>query len=259
MDFAAGTFEFDILGINHSYNDVSYDGTSGQSIPSLLTPQAGTLFGQPQLDIFATYDPVPDSIQYDPVFEGPAGSSNWIDVFDVEADVEVDVMAETRGIAGAPGVQTLPAAAHRTLAGGNKIFFASYWTLFVNTTPSYNWLGYEKESSVYQTLSWFGIPVTPVSVERENNAIPEKYSLSQNYPNPFNPSTTIKFSVPEQSNVVLKIYDVLGSEVANLVNETLDAGNYTVNFDASQFASGMYIYKITAGNFTTSKKMMLMK
>jgi len=100
---------------------------------------------------------------------------------------------------------------------------------------------------------------TVVSVEDETQNVPTEFSLSQNYPNPFNPSTTIKFSVPQQTNVVLKVYDILGSEVANLVNETLYAGNYTINFNASQFASGMYIYKITAGNFVTTKKMILLK
>ena len=100
---------------------------------------------------------------------------------------------------------------------------------------------------------------TVVSVEYETQNVPTEFSLSQNYPNPFNPSTTIKFSVPQQTNVVLKVYDILGSDVANLVNETLYAGNYTINFNASQFASGMYIYKITAGNFVTTKKMILLK
>ena len=105
-------------------------------------------------------------------------------------------------------------------------------------------------------LDWFGV-VT--SVEKEDNLTPKTFSLSQNYPNPFNPSTSIKFSIPEASNVVLKVYDILGSEVAVLVNEKVQAGNYTVKFDASQFASGMYIYSIKAGEFNVSKKMMLLK
>ena len=107
-----------------------------------------------------------------------------------------------------------------------------------------------------QILEWFEIPV---SVGLVNNSIPEEYSISQNYPNPFNPSTTINFSVPKQSKVVLKVYDILGSEVATLVDGFKNAGNYEVNFNASNLASGMYIYTLTAGNFTTSKKMMLMK
>ncbi|MCJ7554712.1 MAG: T9SS type A sorting domain-containing protein, partial [Ignavibacteriaceae bacterium] len=92
-----------------------------------------------------------------------------------------------------------------------------------------------------------------------DNLIPGTFALGQNYPNPFNPSTTINFALPQTSNVVLKVYDVLGREVATLLNGEKAAGNYEVNFDASQFASGMYIYTLQAGNFSTSKKMMLMK
>jgi hypothetical protein len=117
-------------------------------------------------------------------------------------------------------------------------------------------MGFSNASPTYQALLWFGVAV---GVEKEDNLTPETFSLSQNYPNPFNPSTSIKFSIPEASNVVLKVYDILGSEVAVLVNKKVEAGNYTVNFDASQFASGMYIYSIKAGEFTVSKKMMLLK
>ena len=99
----------------------------------------------------------------------------------------------------------------------------------------------------------------PVSVEQVGNGVPEVYNLSQNYPNPFNPSTTINFSLPKGSNVVLKIYDVLGREVATLLNGEKPAGNYEVNFDASKLASGLYVYTINAGEFTSTKKMMLMK
>ncbi len=89
--------------------------------------------------------------------------------------------------------------------------------------------------------------------------IPNYYSLAQNYPNPFNPSTSIKFSVPKPSNVTLKIYDVLGKEVATLVNEMKQPGFHTVDFNASHLASGIYFYRIDAGDFSSVKKMMLVK
>ena len=89
--------------------------------------------------------------------------------------------------------------------------------------------------------------------------IPSNFELSQNFPNPFNPSTTINFSIPVSGNVVLKVYDILGREVSSLVNEVKEAGKHTINFDASNLNSGMYIYKLTVGNFTSSKKMMLVK
>ncbi len=85
------------------------------------------------------------------------------------------------------------------------------------------------------------------------------YSLFQNYPNPFNPSTTIKYALPKAGNVVLKVYDVLGKEVASLVNNHQESGRYSVSFDGSNLASGMYFYKLTSDSFTEIKKMMLVK
>ncbi len=100
----------------------------------------------------------------------------------------------------------------------------------------------------------------PVKVERENDKVlPTEFSLSQNYPNPFNPSTNINFSIPEASFVNLKIFDVLGKEVAILVNERLNAGNYNYNFNANGLPSGVYFYRLRAGSFVSTKKMILMR
>ena len=92
-----------------------------------------------------------------------------------------------------------------------------------------------------------------------NITAPEEFSLQQNYPNPFNPSTNIEYKIPEKEFVTLKVYDVLGNEIKTLVNEEKPAGRYTVNFSASNLASGVYYYRISAGNFTNIKKMILMK
>jgi subtilisin family serine protease len=89
--------------------------------------------------------------------------------------------------------------------------------------------------------------------------IPLAYSLKQNYPNPFNPATTIQFSIAEKGHVTLKIYDLLGKEVASLINEEKQAGEYKVNFNASSFASGVYFYELKSGSFSQSKKMLLLK
>jgi hypothetical protein len=96
-------------------------------------------------------------------------------------------------------------------------------------------------------------------VERVGDVIPLVYDLSQNYPNPFNPSTTINYSIPMESRVTLKIYNMLGQEVATVVNETMKAGKYEASFNASKLASGAYIYRIQAGTFVSVKKMMLLK
>ncbi len=87
--------------------------------------------------------------------------------------------------------------------------------------------------------------------------------LHQNYPNPFNPVTKILYSIPNQSMVTLKVYDILGKEVATLVNEEKPTGSYKVEFDGSNLTSGIYLYKLTAsggaGNFTETKKLVLLK
>jgi len=88
---------------------------------------------------------------------------------------------------------------------------------------------------------------------------PTKFELSQNYPNPFNPSTTISFSIPQKSDVSVKIFDILGNEIATLVNETKEAGRYNVSFNASKYSSGVYFYTIKAGSLYETKKMTLLK
>ena len=112
------------------------------------------------------------------------------------------------------------------------------------------------DGSIDDTLQIFNT----VGVEDEGNLLtPTEYNLAQNYPNPFNPTTTIQFSIPQRSNVVLKVYDVLGTEVKTLVNEEKEQGVYTINFDASQLASGIYLYKLQAGSFVETKKMLMLK
>ena len=100
---------------------------------------------------------------------------------------------------------------------------------------------------------------TTVGVESETSNIPTSYALNQNYPNPFNPSTKINFTLPAQNNVKLIVYDITGKKVKELVNGELSAGNHTVDFNATNLASGTYIYRIQAGNFVESKKMVLLK
>ncbi len=109
---------------------------------------------------------------------------------------------------------------------------------------------------------WTAIIDYPVAVPNQNNEIPKNFSLAQNFPNPFNPSTTIKFSVPGNSSfVTLKVYNVLGKETAALVNETLNAGEYEIEWNAANQPSGVYFYKLISGNgsFSETKKMILVK
>ena len=97
-----------------------------------------------------------------------------------------------------------------------------------------------------------------VGVE-EQSFTPEVYSLNQNYPNPFNPSTIISYSIPKQSMVTLKIYNLLGELVTTLVDQPQNAGNHEFKFNAGHLSSGVYFYSLKAGEFFQTKKMMLLK
>jgi hypothetical protein len=105
----------------------------------------------------------------------------------------------------------------------------------------------------------FSTEIVVVVPSTGNDPVVNEFTLEQNYPNPFNPSTSINYTLAERSSVSLKVYDVLGEEVATLVNTSQDVGEHTINFDASELASGLYIYTLNAGSFTSSKKMMLLK
>ena len=110
-----------------------------------------------------------------------------------------------------------------------------------------------------QNINFNGTFGGPTGIINLSGLTPEKYSLSQNYPNPFNPATKIKFEVAKNSLVSIKIFDVLGREVKNLVNDNFTTGTYEVTFNASEFSSGVYFYKMVSGDFYQIKKMMLLK
>lgn len=131
----------------------------------------------------------------------------------------------------------------------------------------------DNEAAMFANHSW-SFPVPPptsarlrmvfgvmgtVSVRDINGVIPDHYTLSQNYPNPFNPTTKIDFSIPVSGLVTLKVYNILGQEVATLMNGEMKAGNYRVDFNTDNLSSGTYFYKLTAGSFTSVKKMLLMR
>ena len=130
-------------------------------------------------------------------------------------------------------------------------------SVFVNITSilidldGYIYAGTEG-NSVYKTIN-------PIVSSSENLTLSISYNLSQNYPNPFNPSTTIQYSIPKQSSVTLKVYDILGSAVLTLVNASQPQGNYEVEFDGAVLTSGIYFYRLQAGDFVEIKKMILLK
>jgi hypothetical protein len=138
--------------------------------------------------------------------------------------------------------------------------FTYYYTLpnpvnaryvkFSTIAPNDAWIFVDE----YEVLA----PVT-TGIKNQSSKVTAKYGLSQNYPNPFNPGTNINFSVERPSNVTLAVYNILGQKVATLVNSFMQAGSYIYQFDASKLASGVYFYRIEAGNFLSVKKMILMK
>ncbi|MDP2365141.1 MAG: YCF48-related protein, partial [Ignavibacteria bacterium] len=153
----------------------------------------------------------------------------------------------------------------------------SYGTIITTANGGATWTSQESRtgydlSSVYFTDSNTGWAVGrngtilhttnggATFIEEEKiDKVPTEFLLSQNYPNPFNPSTKISWQSPVGSWQTLKIYDVLGKEVATLVNEEKPAGNYEVNWNASNLSSGVYMYKLQTGNFVETKKMILIK
>jgi hypothetical protein len=100
---------------------------------------------------------------------------------------------------------------------------------------------------------------TTVDVKEKSFDLPTEFRLSQNYPNPFNPMTTFSLGIPSKTLVSLKIYDLLGREIVTLVSEELAAGNYTRQWNAANMTSGIYFYRLQAGSFTETKKLILLK
>jgi hypothetical protein len=98
-----------------------------------------------------------------------------------------------------------------------------------------------------------------VSVNEPSGGLPAMFSLHQNYPNPFNPSTTLRYALPQTAFVTLTVYNTLGQQVAQLVNEQQQAGYHDAVFNANELASGVYFYKLQAGDFVQTKKLLLLK
>lgn len=136
-------------------------------------------------------------------------------------------------------------------SNSNNIIFSTVGESFIgksSNTVNQNQIGF-----------WYAFQQTTITDVEDEEIIPIVFKLEQNYPNPFNPSTKIKFAVPERSNVLIKVYDILGSEVVTLVNEEINAGRYEKNFNAKGLSSGVYLLRMEAGTYTSTKKMILLR
>ena len=136
----------------------------------------------------------------------------------------------------------------------NWIFFKSEFN-----TGDYIKFTYANPLQIGEDTFTFTVPYGIVNVSDENKNVIKEFSLSQNFPNPFNPTTTIEYKIPKSTIVKICVYDILGREVETLVNEQKTAGNYRVEFNASKLASGVYFYRMQAGNFIETKKLLLIK
>jgi flagellar hook assembly protein FlgD len=144
-----------------------------------------------------------------------------------------------------------------SLIYGSERFIVNYTDGKIDSTE-YEY--YSESDSMYrkESKTIYSYNNTATSNETSKEEI-KSFVLNQNYPNPFNPSTTFQFGIPEAAVVTLDIYNMLGQKVNTLVNERRAAGFHTVTFDATNLSSGMYIYRIQAGDFVSTKKMMLIK
>jgi hypothetical protein len=255
-----GEFAKDILGVTTYYSDI----VSASTDVNVVRPVEGSDLGGALFDLYTQISA--DSgwtadMNYDPQYEISASIPNWLDGVDFAEDTQVDMI----GVSLDPGTagNEYSIGGHRTLAAGNKIVFLSYDPISLNADNygdpyhgEYWWYGFTAEAPQVQALDWFGAIV--VGVEDDMN-LPNEFALSQNYPNPFNPSTKIAFSVPTQGNVTLKVYNLLGQEVATLLNEVKSAGVHEVSFNGINLSSGVYFYTLSSGDFVSTKKMMLIK
>lgn len=141
---------------------------------------------------------------------------------------------------------------------------AASYNPFVSVSGSFvHVIWHDKRDGNYEIYYKRNPTGNPMGINPISNDIPQKFSLGQNYPNPFNPTTKIRFSIPAQNsyneNVKLVIFNVLGSEVKTLLNEIVDAGIYEIDFDTNELASGIYYYRLIAGSFSDTKKMIIIK
>ena len=252
-EWPAGDWHNDLLGVGGVQNDLSYIAAGKVEQPFIpINAVMGDMISGNLAQVCA------DSawqLYHDVDYE--MGGTDWADGLTLGVDAVACFTDSATGV---------PMGVHKGTATTKAVFLALD-QLAINThgpgTQSYWWPehGYPfydlKASLIVPTLEWFGA-LTDV----ENNGAPGvaiKYDLSQNYPNPFNPETKISYSVEKAGQVKLAVYNVLGQKVADLVNEFKAANTYKVNFDASNFTSGVYFYRLEVGDYSKTMKMMLLQ
>ena len=261
--FVPGTFQNDYLGISGLKQDFS----NGSNLPMNIVP----VQNDPLSDWAFIYNNDSSvTYWYHPKFE--LGFTNWIDKINFDSSSGATPFfteALTEYVVAVRNESTNFKTAFLTydyLGSNFRSDTSSVLYPEVTDDPKYAW-GITVSNQAAEFLKWAGLVLDVEDDDkRTDNNIPIAFSLSQNYPNPFNPETVIRFQLPTNSNVRLTVYDILGQEVATLVNKEFTPGKYEVKLDASDFSSGIYFYQLgaesltnTGSNFVQTKKMILLK
>jgi len=248
----------------HKYNNMLMAGTDGNHTPVIYTTNAGANWINMQIN--GGFPTGAFTIWSDPgkLFVGTAigmwyssnGGVNWT--------------RRDNGLGADPYVFSL-------VKTGNTLFAGTNAWVYKTTNDGLNWVQTNFSGQTFQDVNkvmihnnriyvaaytglWYqSLDSLLTNVGTPLSEIADGYKLEQNYPNPFNPSTTINYNIPKADNVLIKVYDHLGKEIATLVNEIKAAGSYSTDFNATAFSSGIYFYKIQTGDFVSTKKMMLIK
>jgi hypothetical protein len=214
--------------------------------------EKATSFDSNDLQVHWNYGETPES---HPITAGSLGNWVWMETdlgYNFEMAIPNDVLIKTAG--------GLPIFAYEDDKEiGFEVSLGDEET--INSTPQKNLHWWTTNNLTWQQPNSFGTAVLlgTNAIETQGPGVVTSYSLDQNYPNPFNPSTTITYSIPKSDRVKLTVYNVLGNQVAVLVDQTQSQGTYTKTFNAQNLASGIYFYKLETGSTVMAKKMMLIK
>jgi len=245
MDFVAGDFEYDVLGISHSHNDIQV--SSGA--PTAIEAVDGNIVSGA---LYTAHMAANDTLMYDPYFEIEV--ANYLDGFAPvnAADVNMTTFAMALG-------DTVYSIGLNRIVNDDKVVFFGFDPMSINALP-YTWYSFTAVApQTVAVTNFFGY----VAID-DHASLPSEFSLTQNYPNPFNPSTTISFEVPTSSDVVISVYNMLGQKVIDLVNNSYVPGTYNVQWNGvdakgKPVGSGLYIYQMNAGKYSATSKMLYLK
>jgi hypothetical protein len=236
---------------NSSNNFASFDSTA-----RLFIAQCSASYGQP-----GNWSPVGVlgiTMLATPDAKGMTGVRTFaVHTYDLDNDERNWTVISSSGVGLANTMNVnaaglLSSGPFRLLPGGQKQMLIAY--IFANDTASLR-----SKAALARQFYESGFDDSILEGVQSKSGSPRVFFLEQNYPNPFNPATTIRFALPHRSHVILTVFNTLGQPIANLVNSDVDAGNHEVRFDGSNLASGVYFYRLRAGDFSGTKRFVILK